>query len=224
MHPPDAPHDDFQRVQRCLDGCETSLAALHSAVFDPVVGLLIRNGATPSLAEEIFADIWSDAFTPGSDHSVAAYQGHFPVASWLSTAALNRYISLRRRDHRRQELLHAAPDDAAENLGHSESHVPAEAPLIEILRGAIEKAFATCNAEHFVMIQLSNIDRLTVTEIATLFGCSPARVSRHLEAARAEIQQLAMEAVKVADPHLQLTWPDFLELCQSAPPACFGVA
>ena len=56
-----------------------------------------------------------------------------------------------------------------------------------------------------------------------MFDCSIASVSRQVARASQEIAEATLQYIKATDPWLELQWEDFLELCRSASPACFGV-
>jgi hypothetical protein len=91
------------------------------------------------------------------------------------------------------------------------------------MRGAVETAFQKCDAEDFVLVQLAHANGLLGRELAVMYSCSEAKISRDLERARRSISAATLDYVREQDPWLELQWEDFLELCSVVSPACFGV-
>ena len=94
---------------------------------------------------------------------------------------------------------------------------------MEIMRGAVEAAFRECDAEDFLLVQLAHANGLLGRELARMFACSEAKISRDLERAKRKIAAATMGYVRAQDPWLELQWEDFVELCRVVSPACFGV-
>jgi DNA-directed RNA polymerase specialized sigma24 family protein len=139
-------------------------------------------------------------------------------------------VQLKRRQNRvRQVIIDDRPlEDAvvandATSPSSDEGRGPAEAPLLEIMRGAVEAAFRECDAEDFVLMQLAHANGLLGRELAQIFSCSEAKISRTLERARKKIAETTMNHIRGQDPWLELQWEDFVELCRVASPACFGM-
>jgi DNA-directed RNA polymerase specialized sigma24 family protein len=96
-------------------------------------------------------------------------------------------------------------------------------PLLDLMRLAIERAFRDCPHDDFVMLQLAHSDQLKLSELARMFGCSQATISRQLDRASKNLSKATMANVRELDSWIELGWDDFAELCRSASPACFGV-
>lgn len=56
-----------------------------------------------------------------------------------------------------------------------------------------------------------------------MFRCGIATISRDVQRAGQRIADATLGYIKATDPWLELRWEDFIELCGSASPACFGV-
>ncbi len=220
--------DDFHLVQECLEGKTSALAHLQKAYREPLLAFLQGSGAPPPLAGEIVAELWSDcvASQNGTGPKLARYNGMCALSTFLNTITLNALVSRQRRGQRWSNVViagdPAGPDGDGADLVANPTD-PAEVPLLQLMREAIEAAFLACPAEDFVLLQLTHTDGLHVVELAKMFGCGIATISRNVERAGREIAEATMQYVKASDPWLELKWEDFIALCGTASPACFGV-
>jgi RNA polymerase sigma factor (sigma-70 family) len=216
--------EDFGLVEGCIEGDQNALLRLQAEYGPNVVGFLMRSGADISQAEEIVNQLWADLVTapPGESPKLARYDGSCRLATWLNTVAVNRLMSARRSQKRRDGYIATsidAPvvDEDSERTFGSQIPAPAidsiEPPLIELLRGAIQNAFASCPAETFVLLQLAHGDGLRLRELGQIWGCNPSTLSRRLDQATSEIARSVLAHVRAADPMLELTWSDFRQLC-----------
>ena len=98
-----------------------------------------------------------------------------------------------------------------------------EAPLIKLMRDAVEAAFQECAAEDFVLLQLAHMDGLHLKELAQMFHCSKSTIDRDVKRAGKRVSEATLRYVRRIDPWLELKGEDFLELCRVASPACFGI-
>ena len=223
------PHtDDFHLVQECLEGKTSALAHLQAAYREPLLAFLQGSGAPPHLAGEIVAELWSDcvASQNGTVPKLARYNGACALSTFLNTITLNALVSRQRRGQRWTAIM--ADGEPSAGDGEDSGWVagaaePAEVPLLQLMREAIEAAFLACPAEDFVLLQLAHTDGLHVVELAKMFGYSTATVTRNVGRAGREIAEATMQYIKATDPWLELKWEDFLALCGTASPACFGV-
>jgi RNA polymerase sigma factor (sigma-70 family) len=224
------PHpDDFHLAQECLEQKHSALAYFQNNYREPLMAFLLHSGASFDEASEVINDLWADclATQPDSRPRLHRYNGMCALQTWLNTVALNNLVTRKRRTQRWQKLipdrLPAAEDDedAAPNGGSTQISEPEQAPLLEIMRHAVDYAFQTCNAEDFVLLQLAYCDELKVRELATMFRCDGGTISRRLDKAQRGINAATMAHIKQRDPWLDLKWDDFVELCRSANPAYF---
>ena len=226
LHP-----DDFHLAQECLEGKTSALAYLQDVYREPLLAFLQGSGALPHEAREIVNELWSDCIAPqtGTTPKLARYNGACALRTFLNTITLNTLLTRRRREKRWHDLVSEdVADGATEDPGmareaRAAGDAPVEAPLLEIMREAIEAAFMACPAEDFVLLQLAHADDLHVLELAKMFDRTKSTLSRDVQRAGEEIAEATIQYVKAADPWLELKWEDFVELCGSASPACFGV-
>ncbi len=210
----------------CLEGKAGAIRELQET-YRPVLIAYLRNaGASLLEAEEVTEWLWADCLMerPNRRPRLALYDGESSLKTWLFSVALNRLIARKRSEELwgkiLQEGLDAAQIDAA---GVDEASIAAEAPLVELLREAVEAGFAACAAEDFVLLQLAHMDRLRMFELARMFDCSTSKIDRDLERAGATVEQATLGHIRKVDPWLDLRWEDFVELCRVARPACFGL-
>jgi len=223
--------DDFLLAQKCLEGDPLSISQLQETCQAYVVNYLIHAGATPDEARELADELRADCLAERTENKprLATYGGNSPLQAWLKAVALNKLVQLKRRANRLKQppLDDRTLDDVLAVEGAPrpsiETRYPAEAPLLEIMRGAVEAAFHECDAEDFVLVQLAHANGLLGRELAQMYSCSEAKISRNLERARRNIAAATLAYVRAQDPWLELQWADFLDLCRVASPACFGV-
>ncbi len=218
---------DFEFAQKCVEGDSAAIEALQCEYGPIIAAYLVHRGASARQAHDLTDGLWTDCLTPraGRGARLATYNGHAPLATWLKTVALNQLISLHEEEKRRQET------SIDEQLSHASSSSPelaapgppTEAPLLVLMRTALEVAFQRCPAEDFVLLQLAHSDGLLLEELARMFNCAPSTISRRLVAAQGCIQVEVIRYIRQVDPLIALKWEDFVELCRVASPACFGV-
>ncbi len=231
MHDP-LPHpDDFHLAQECLEEKTSALAHLQEIYREPLLAFLQGSGAFPHEAHEIVTELWSDCIAPqtGTTPKLARYNGACALRTFLNTITLNTLLTRRRRENRWNNLVSAdvadgeTPEVAAAPESRANGNESVEAPLLEIMREAIQAAFMACPAEDFVLLQLAHTDNLRLVELAKMFDRSIASIGRNVAKAGEGIAEATLQYIKATDPWLELKWEDFLELCASASPACFGV-
>ena len=220
------PHlPDLHFVEKCIEHDESALAQLRSNYGGPVAAYLGKAGATGAEARETADSLWADLLLPRPDGTVRLqrYDGSCALLTWLNTVAFNALLTRKRIDGRREKRF-LSRDAGGHAEAADEENEPVEFPLLALLREAVEFAFAECPAEDFVLLQLEHCDQLERGELARMFGCSKATVSRMLSSARTGVSEATMNFLRQRDPWLELKWEDFLELCRTATPACFGVS
>lgn len=218
---------DFELAQKCLEADPAAITELQ-ATFGPIIAsYLVHRGASAKQANDLTDGLWADCLVTRADlrPRLANYNGQAPLQSWLKTVALNELIRLHALEKRRLEISideQIAPTRTAVRSAMA-GEVATEAPLIVLMRTALEAAFQKCSAEDFVLLQLAHSDGLRSDELARMFQCSVATISRRLAAAQEEIQVETIRHIRITDPLIDLKWEDFVELCRVASPACFGI-
>ncbi|MEP6670587.1 MAG: hypothetical protein ABJF10_15610 [Chthoniobacter sp.] len=216
--------DDFLLAQKCLEGDLLSISQFQQTCRGYVADYLVSAGADAEQAQELANEMRADCLAERADNRprLATYGGNSPLRTWLKAVALNKLVQRKRNEKRKRQLeIDGRPIDDPGVEGEAPSST--EAPLLEIMRGAVEAAFHECDAEDFVLVQLAHANDLLGRELAQMYSCSEAKISRDLERARRSIADATMNYVREKDPWLVLKWEDFLDLCRVASPACFGV-
>ena len=218
---------DFELAQKCLEGDPTAIAELQGTFGPIVASYLVHRGASAKQANDITDGLWADCLVTRASlrPRLATYNGQAPLQAWLKTMALNELIRLHALEKRRLEI---SIDEQIAQTPPTGGMPPApdlatEAPLIVLMRTALEAAFQKCSAEDFVLLQLAHSDGLRTDELARMFQCSAATISRRLAAGQEGIQVETLRHIRLIDPLIDLKWEDFIELCRVASPACFGV-
>ncbi len=221
---------DFNLCHDCLEGKAEGKAMAITRLqkeFGPVTTSYLK-GAGASLYEaiEVVDSLWADLIHPagGRQPRLSRYDGSCALQTWLNTVALNELLSIKRRQQRWDKLMPARveeqPADWHADPGASEA---VEAPLIEIMQTAVETAFLSCEPEDFVLLQLKHCDGLRGAELGLMFGCDESVISRRIDKAQSHIASMTLWKVRQTDPWLELKWTDFVDLCRTATPACFGL-
>jgi len=207
---------DLAFVQQVLSGDDRAAAELRSRYHGKLVGVLRSRGANQTESEDLVADLWTDCFAAPANRQtlLTKYQGRCALESWLLTVGTNRLIDLKRRQNFRVEV--ASSEQSTEDFFDRTPQVEkpsSEKQLVQLLRVAIQRAFASQDPETVLMLKLVHLHQLTQREIARMWGWHESKVSRALELTRQTVGRLILAELKKIDPWLELRWEDFVELC-----------
>jgi RNA polymerase sigma factor (sigma-70 family) len=207
-------------VEKCLDGDEAALTALRQQCHSKLAKILSARGATATETEDVLADLWADCIPGGEKPSLLEkFKGTCTLAGWLATVATNRWIDLKRRQERRGELTQRNTDDdkgtdLLERLPASLAPVTEES-LLGLLRDSLQAAFASCPGDAVVLLRLVYVHGLSQREVGQMMGWGEWKVSRLLSQTMVRIEKETLQSLKKRDRWLDLTWQDFVELCQT---------
>lgn len=207
-------------LQKCMEGDAQALAGLRNQHHQTLLNVVLARGASLTEADDLLADLWGDCVGDGDARPslLEKYSGKCALQNWLITVATNRLIDLKRKQTRRKTFTPV--DNPADGTGFIE-RVPGpasaaeETSLIDTLRGSLEQAFASCPAEGLLMLRLVYLHGLSQRELAAMWSCHEATISRTLAQALASIETSTLREVKRRDPWLDLNWQDFIELCET---------
>jgi DNA-directed RNA polymerase specialized sigma24 family protein len=90
-----------------------------------------------------------------------------------------------------------------------------EDTLTALLRDCLRAAFAACSPEAIVLLRLVYLHELTQREIVRMLGWSESKVSRFMGSAMEQIETRTLRELKKRDPWLELSWQDFVDLCET---------
>jgi RNA polymerase sigma factor (sigma-70 family) len=219
------PHaDDFLLAQKCLERDSQALRQLEETYQTPLVNYLVHMGADAATARELVTELWADCITPRTDRKprLATYAGNAPLQAWLKTVVFNAYLQVKREEERDKLIIGGLGSDSSVPEPADDPHSAPEQPVLDIILTAIQKAFRECDSEEFLLLNLAHANGLRGRELAGMFGCSEAKNSRTLDAARSKIRVSILRQVKERDPWLEIQWEDFVDLCRVVSPSCFG--
>ncbi len=223
---------DFHLCQECLEGSASAIAFLRNHFSANTTTYLLSRGALQQEAAEVVESLWADLLVADGERPprLALFQGASALQTWLNAVAFNKLLTRKRADLRWQHLTPARvgfgggeEEGSPAWLADPEAAEPEDALLIELMRNAIECAFLSCDPEDFVLLQLKHCDGLRGAELSVMFGCDESVISRRIDKAEDHIAATTLMEIRRADPWIELKWPDFMELCRSATPACFGL-
>ena len=204
-------------VHRCLQGDPAALADLREAHHPSLVNILHARGASLSETEELLADLWGDCVPTNGDRPslLDKFSGKCPVQGWLATVATRRWIDLKRKQNRRGENARPEGDHVAIETFPATASPGREDVLVELLRDSLQAAFAACPPADLLMLRLVYLHGLSQREIMRMWNWSESKVSRQLSQAMQRIGQDTLRNLKRKDPWLDLTWQDFVDLCET---------
>jgi RNA polymerase sigma factor (sigma-70 family) len=210
---------DGQGLDRCQHGDPLALAELREKMQSPILSILLSRGASRTEAEDVLADLWADCVPGAQDKPslLEKFAGKSTLQGWLATIATNRWIDFKRRGAKRVELASGSSEaghDAFDKLPAAASGAKEET-LTTLLRDCLQAAFNACSAEAMVLLRLVYLHELTQREIVRMLGWSESKVSRFMAKAMEEIEQHTLSELKKRDPWLELSWQDFVDLCET---------
>lgn len=217
--PPNQWDGEILQVSKCRQGDVDALAELRERCHGPLLGILLTRGATRTEAEDLLADVWADCVPGQNDRPsiLEKFSGKCTLQGWLATVATNRWIDLKRKQNR---LVY--PENNSSNSNENDYVARLEAApyasedtLIALLRDCLKSAFARCEPEARVLLRLVYLHELSQREIVQMLGWSESKVSRFLSRAMKEIETHTLAEVKKRDSWLELSWQDFVELCET---------
>ncbi|HKQ40456.1 MAG TPA: RNA polymerase sigma factor [Verrucomicrobiae bacterium] len=182
--------------------------------------VLISRGATQDEADDLLEDLWGDCVGQSEDRPslLEKYSGKCPIRSWLATVVTNRLVDLKRRQKHRGELPRLESEDADANPFErlpAAVSVESEGALVDLLKNSLQAAFANCPADAMLMLRLVYLNGVSQREVCRMWGWPEYKVSRFMSHAMEEIETATLRELKKRDRWLDLSWQDFVELCES---------
>jgi RNA polymerase sigma factor (sigma-70 family) len=216
--PADDPEAERRQLHRCLQGDPAALADLREAQHAALVNILRARGASPDETEELLADLWGDCVPAGEEKGslLDKFSGKCRLQGWLATVATRRWIDLKRKQTRRGQTRPRTEDEAdpLERLPATVSP-DREDTLVALLHDSLRAAFATCPPEDLLMLRLVYLHDLSQRELMRMWNWSESKVSRKLSSAMKHLEQDTLRHLKQQDPWIDLTWQDFVDLCET---------
>jgi len=206
---------DFVLAESCLEGNGAAVNELRAILSDRVARFLVKRGADAGEITQFNSDLLHDLIVGpnGRPPLLRRFTGQCALSTWLIAVATNRWF----------DTLRLQQKSESRTVRETDSIEPApafnfdEAPLVVILREAIQNALAKSSPEDFVLFQLLHAEGLHQTELAKMFGCDRRSVARNSDRIAAELRVAIMQYLDTYAPDLRLEWEEVVQLCRAAP-------
>lgn len=211
---------DLVLAEHALEGDPVAVGRVLAMLRAPEFAAFLRGrGATVTEAEDLIGNLIGDCFggervKGGLHRLLGRYNGTCPLPAFLRRAAVNRLISLKRKQALRREAEPSGEDGRAAIL-----ELPARAAsegdeeIIPLLRDALHAAFAAVDPERLVLFRLVHTHGVPQKRVAAIWGWHESKVSRALDALRGELKAAILDGIRRRDAWLDLRWEDFVALC-----------
>ncbi len=195
------------------------MAELRAQCQGPLSVILQGRGANATETEDVLADLWSDCVgQPGRPSLLEKFSGRTSLLNWLATVATHRWIDAKRRQARwvpvEPGFCESLESQVFAELNRT-GNTAGEEILTRLLRESLRAAFARCPAQSLVLLRLVHMHGLSQREVGRMLRWSETKLSRYLNSTLRQIERDTLGEVRRRDPWLQLTWQDFLDLCEN---------
>lgn len=211
---------ELLRARKCQHGDTAALAELRHQCHEVIQRILLARGASRTESEDLLADLWADCVAGNDERPslLEKFSGQCTLQNWLATVVTRRWIDLKRKQARRGDLSDPKADSSGTDLLERLPSAPAEEredALVNLLRDSLQAAFLSCPPESMFLLRLRYLHGVTQREIVRMLGWHESKVSRTLSQAMHDIETGVLREIKRRDPWLDLTWQDFLALCET---------
>ncbi|HXG48242.1 MAG TPA: hypothetical protein VNO52_11510, partial [Methylomirabilota bacterium] len=166
---------DWQLVQQYLSGETEALAEIKGLYNEVLHHTLVARGATPSEAEDLVANLWSDCVIGNEDRPslLEKFSGRCSLQGWLLTVATNRLIDFKRRQAFQKDLTPSHNERSGEDpfdLLPGPCDANPDTALVELLRDCLQEAFGRCSPEELLLLRLVYLHGITQREVGRMMG------------------------------------------------------
>lgn len=161
-------------------------AAIYDEHFDLVWRTARRLGVPEASADDVVQDVFLVLHRKAGE-----YDGHTPVKRWILGMTVRVVADHRRRYRRKDAPCVPAPADSDGNvmLASNQRTPSADAELEEQMR-LLEQLLAQLPEEKREVLVLSELEEMTVPEIAEMLGANVNTIYARLRTARQEFERL----------------------------------
>jgi RNA polymerase sigma factor (sigma-70 family) len=214
---------DLVLAEHALEGDPVAVGRVLAMLRAPEFAAFLRGrGATATEAEDLIGNLIGDCFggeraKGGLHRLLGRYNGACPLPAFLRRAAVNRLISLKRK-----QVLRREAEPARDDAGAAVLELPAreasegDEEIIPLLRETLHAAFAAVDPERMVLFRLVHTHGVPQKRVAAIWGWHESKVSRALEAVRVELKAAILDGIRRRDAWLDLRWEDFVALCSES--------
>jgi DNA-directed RNA polymerase specialized sigma24 family protein len=220
--------NDFELARLALSGDAAASREIVLAIIPQVEAFLLSR-STDSLSteksREIASDLPSDCLAPparagGERPLLELYQGLAPLRVWLTIVGHSRLKNFWRSPAYRKRGVNL--EAYSEQPQAFDSAITKDSEVTELLRVALENAFARIEPAQVVYLRLVFLYGITRERIAQMLGTHASTVGREMNAAADEVKRLTLIFIKRLDPYLNIEWEDCLEICRKYPRLLHG--
>jgi RNA polymerase sigma factor (sigma-70 family) len=176
-----------------------------------MIASLISRGASRDVAEDVVSEILAECVTESPRNLLARFKGEGPPDGWLIRVAINRLISLQRRE----KMMEPAEDGKMEFLPCERMEVMEEA-LKAIVSKALRDAIESLPAESRLLLWLRHGYGISQNRLCTCWRSTPSKLSRALSSARRIVRDQTLRSIQTKDPGLHLQWQDISGVCSNS--------
>lgn len=186
------PADDLYLACACTLGAPAAAGLLMARCRGPVQAALARLLPSAAAQEEVMQRLWQHLLVPGGGSAprIAQYQGRGTLCAFSRAAALRIALSELRK---RRPLV--AANDELERLADGADD-PEMRYLKRLYREEFRRSFARALAglapAQQLLLRLEIVERLTIDQIAVVYGRSRTTSGRHLLEARQELARATL--------------------------------
>jgi RNA polymerase sigma-70 factor (ECF subfamily) len=175
---------DVRERDRVGRGDEITAGELHARYLKDLFHYVFRRVPRREEAADITAEVFAAAFA-----GLPRFRGHCPPYLWLLSIARKQIaLAQRRRAARHETLASELADESGAAASIWEALAVSESPEVALTqaegRRVIRELITELNADQREALLLQYWERLSITEIATVMGRSPASVNSLLQRAR----------------------------------------
>jgi RNA polymerase sigma factor (sigma-70 family) len=177
---------------------------------------LRSRGATDAVAEDMASEILADCLLETDGNLLRKFPGTDGLDNWLLRVAINRLITLQRRERHSVPLFEGCEPEPTSNDAED-----LESPLGDLILRALKEAVASLPAPMRVLMWLRYSHGIPQKRLCECWHCHPTKLSRMLAAAREEVRLRTLAEIQRIEPGLRLDWEDIANVC-SGPDFFFG--
>jgi RNA polymerase sigma factor (sigma-70 family) len=184
------------------------LDALQSQIRPRMVASLKSRGATEAMAEDVASEILAGCLADAETNLLRRFTGSGGLDHWLLRVAINRLITLQRR-----ERIFAPLEGSGAPEPCDQAREELESPLSDLVTRSLKEAIASLPPGLRVLLWMRHGYGIPQNRLCLSWRCHPSKLSRMLTAAREEVRDKTLEAIRREEPGLLLTWEDIAGVC-----------
>lgn len=198
----------LKSVPPLLSASPEFVETLQSELRPRMVASLKSRGAPEAMAEDVASEILAECLADAETNLLRRFKGSSGLDHWLLRVAINRLITLQRRERLFSPLEESGVPDPA---GQSEEEL--ESPLCDLVTRSLKEAIASLPAGLRVLLWMRHGYGIPQNRLCVSWRCHPSKLSRMLAAAREEVRDRTLAAIRREEPGLLLNWEDIAGVC-----------